>query len=129
MACSREPSANRTLPDFATSEQVSRAMTGMAAAGAVSAWAAPGHARTLRAYSKTACWNPPHVPRNGRDDSRAYRIAASAPSALAYGLAGTHQIAAYDFNVSAATPTAVVWTHSGLIWTRSHSADRCRASG
>src|SRR5262245_33296958 len=101
----------------------------MAASGAVSACSAAECPRTLRAYSRTACWNPPHVPRNGRDDSRAYRIAASAPSALAYGLAGTHQTAAWPRRASAAGPTAVVCTHSGLTSTPSRPADSRRASG
>jgi hypothetical protein len=45
----------------------------------------------LRAYSRTTCWNPPQVPRSGTSPTRAWRIAASAPSRLRYGLPGAIQ--------------------------------------
>src|SRR5207245_5577163 len=69
-------------------------MTGSGASGSSSAWGAVDRPQRASAYSRSACWNPPHVPRNGRRVSRAKRMAATAPVVFAYGLAGTHQIAA-----------------------------------
>jgi hypothetical protein len=52
-------------PVTSTREQESFEMTGCSASGFNSAWAALGAPSTFRKYSIRACWNPPHVPKNG----------------------------------------------------------------
>lgn len=49
---------------FSTSEQASGAITILPSVS-VSAWPASCQPSTLRAYSISACWNPPQVPRKG----------------------------------------------------------------
>ena len=90
IALARDPSRRSITPLRSTREQASGVTTASAAPGSLSAWAAPERPSTFRAYSMTACWNPPQVPRKGMWDSRAWRMAHRAPAMLAYGLAGTH---------------------------------------
>ena len=88
---SREPVATETAPTCSTSAHDSGVISGSGALGSSSACVAFAIPKTFCAYSRSACWNPPQVPRNGLGLSRAKRIAASAAAAFAYGLPGTHQ--------------------------------------
>src|ERR1035441_9410240 len=63
----------------------------MAARGLIFWWSASVSPRTWRAYSMSVYWNPADVPRKGIRLVRAKRIAEIAPSALRYGIPGTHQ--------------------------------------
>jgi hypothetical protein len=71
----RDPGRNRTSPSTSIGERARRVITSSRACGAVSSCSASMNPMPLRAYSRTVCWKPPHVPRNGTLCSRANRIA------------------------------------------------------
>ncbi|KRD22841.1 hypothetical protein ASE41_13080 [Streptomyces sp. Root264] len=77
-----EPGSSATVPSWPTREQASGSMSGSSASGSFSACAARDSPQTVRAYSRSACWKPPQVPRNGMPSSRAVRIADRTPASL-----------------------------------------------
>ncbi len=105
-ASASDPGSARTSPSWPTSEHASGAISGSAAPGSFSACATPVSPHTVRAYSSSVCWKPPHVPRKGMPSSRATRTAASAPASLAYGLPGSTHTASKPARVPAAASAA-----------------------
>ena len=90
-SATRVPATAVTSRSSPTRLHESRATTGSAASGSVSAWAAPVSPATFRANSTVMYWNPPQVPRIGIPAVRARRIASSTASSSRYGVPGTTQ--------------------------------------
>src|SRR3954452_3902839 len=109
-------------PSCPTSEHASSTTTSSPSSPAYSAWAASSMRARSRASIRIACWNPPHVPRNGICWTRAARAAWMAPSRLSYGLPGTTQMPSKPSRFSCAS---VVGTQYGSSTTPSR---RRRAS-
>src|SRR5436190_5568852 len=115
-------------PSPSSAPQVSAEITLRPPFGVVSACVASRQPSTAWAYSITACWKPPQVPKKGTPFSRAWRIAPSAPARLRYGLPGTHQRPSNAVTRSALAASSL-GTHSCSTASSRSSPARCSAIG